>query len=376
MYKTSKKCLSEKIKNLFVSYYNNDVFSAASLALCESSDNLFEDWYESIGTFGEKDQFEVDEHSFFDLASLTKPLVTLPSILHLIDNNKISWNDSLPSLLEREIPEPFKSIKLHNLLAHNSGFADHVDYWQELMLMMDKEPREDWLIREIVNGKAAYPRESRHIYSDLGYLLLGFIVEIKSGRKLDDYWRTCIAQPLKLDNRLFFPVTSEPARSRPCVSTGVCRWSGSCLTGVVHDDNSRALGGITGHAGLFGSSAAVLTLCKEFFLLYHGRPSRLPIASQSFKRACLRVNNSEWTYGFNLPSTSGSSSGRFFSPNSLGHLGFTGVSFWIDIDHQLIVCLLTNRVIKGENKEGIQQMRPHIHDEIVTCMRKEPRNSS
>lgn len=369
MSKASKKCLFEKIGSSFVSSYNNDIFSAASVALSAPSDILSENWYTSIGAFGENDQFEVDEHSLFDLASLTKPLVTLPSILHLIENRKISWHDTLPSLLERDIPEPFNTIELHNLLAHNSGFAAHEDYWKALKLM-DKESPKDWLIREIINGEAAYPRGIRHIYSDLGYLLLGVIVEIKSGQKLDQYWRACVAQPLEVEDQLLFPVNLEPESTRRYIPTGVCRWSGRCLTGVVNDDNSRALGGITGHAGLFGSSAGVLALCKEFFLLYHGRQGRLPIASDTFKKACLRGIDSEWTCGFNVPSAWGSSSGGFFSPNSLGHLGFTGVSFWIDVDNQLIVCLLTNRVIKGDNRGGIQAMRPHIHDAIVTCLRK------
>lgn len=371
MYKTSRDCLRKNIGSSFLSYYNNGVFSAASLAVSASSDFLFENWYASIGTFGENDQFEVNEKSLFDLASLTKPLVTLPSVLHLIDSGKISWYDSLSSLLEREISGPFKNIELHNLLAHNTGLAAHEDYWKELKTI-ERNDKKDWLIREILDGKPVCEKKSCHIYSDLGYLLLGVIVEIKTGKKLNDYWRTFIAEPLELNDQLLFPGDSGERTSQEYIPTGVCRWSGRTLAGVVHDDNSRALGGITGHAGLFGSSAGVLAICREFFLLYHGKQSLLPFSSDTLKKACLRVNGSEWTCGFNLPSMSGSSSGRFFSPNSLGHLGFTGVSFWIDVDNQLIVCLLTNRVIKGESREGIQAMRPHIHDTVVTCLRHEP----
>jgi CubicO group peptidase (beta-lactamase class C family) len=108
--------------------------------------------------------------------------------------------------------------------------------------------------------------------------------------------------------------------------------------------------------------------------LYHGGPSRLPISPDTFKKACVRVNDSEWSCGFNHPSRTESSSGRFFSPASIGHLGFTGVSFWIDVINRLIVCLLTNRVIKGDNREGIRKMRPHLHDTVVTCLQEAPRN--
>ena len=374
MYKKSENCLRKNIGSSFISNYNNDVFSAASLALSTSSDFSFENWYASIGTFGENDQSTVDEKALFDLASLTKPLVTLPSVLHLIEIGKISWHDPLSSLLECEVSGPFKDIELHNLLAHNSGFAAHDNYWK-ILKSIEKKRKKDWLIQEILKGSPAYEKKSRHIYSDLGYLLLGFIVEIKSGKPLDYFWRRYIAEPLGLNGQLLFPGDLEKETRREFVPTGVCRWSGRKLKGVVNDDNSRALGGVSGHAGLFGSSAGVLAICREFFLLYHGKQSRLPIASDTFKKACLRVNGSEWTCGFNVPSASGSSSGRYFSPNSLGHLGFTGVSFWIDVDNQLIVCLLTNRVVKGEKMEGIQALRPALHDMVVTCLRKSPRNS-
>lgn len=371
---TKSNCLRKSAGEILINNYNNNVFSAASVAVSSATDCMFENWYANIGRYGENNLHEVDEQSFFDLASLTKPLVTVPSILHLIDNKKISWHDALPSLLEREVPEPFNTVELHNLLAHNAGFAAHKDYWRFLK-SVEKEEQINWLISEIINGDPQYQKERHHRYSDLGYLLLGFIVEIKTGRKLDEYWRRSVAEPLGLEEQLLFPARSQPDSSGHYVSTGVCSWSGRDLTGVVHDDNCRALGGVAGHAGLFGSSAGVLALCKEFLLLYHGDWNRLPITPDTFKKACVRIHDSEWTCGFNLPSASGSSSGRFFSPNSLGHLGFTGVSFWIDIDRHVIVCLLTNRVIKGESREGIQAMRPQIHDAIITCLQDEPRNS-
>lgn len=370
MRKTSEDCLHEKIRTSLVSNYNNNVFSAASLALSIGRDGTFENWHKSIGFFGENEQIKVDENSPFDLASLTKPLVTLPSILHLVERGIISWHDPLPALLERDVPESFETVELHNLLAHNSGFAAHENYWQTLKSMQN-DRKMDWLINEIIGGEAAYKKESRHIYSDLGYLLLGAIIEIKSGQRLDAYWRSCVALPLEIEDNLFFPTVPDPEDDKSYVSTGICPWSGCKLSGIVNDDNSRALGGITGHAGLFGSAKGVLALCEEFLVLYSGKRSRLPIAPETFKKACLRVNGSEWTCGFNLPSATGSSSGRFFSPNSLGHLGFTGVSFWIDADRGLIVCLLTNRVIQGEDKQGIQAMRPQVHDAVATCLKED-----
>lgn len=367
-------CLSENIGSIFLSYYNDAVFSAASLALSSLLENPSENWFANIGTVDEKKRQNVHEHSLFDLASLTKPLVTLPSVLHLIDTGIISWDESLSSLLERDVPQPFGEVSLANLLSHHAGFTAHEDYWKTLKSMQN-DRQAAWLIEEIINSDPAYETGGSHRYSDLGYLLLGYIIELKAGKRIDKYWQAFVAEPLGMEDELHYPAAPGKDVFGPYVPTGVCRWSGRALTGVVHDDNSRALGGITGHAGLFGSSSAVLALCKEFFFLYHGLPSRLPILSETFKQACSRVRGSEWTCGFNLPSPSGSSSGRWFSPNSIGHLGFTGVSFWIDIDRGLIVCLLTNRVVKGESREGIRAMRSEVHDAVVACLPDTPRNS-
>jgi len=368
VHRNAEKYLRNNIRSVLIKYYNNDVFSASSLAVSRISDERCETWYENIGRYGENDRFEIDETARFDLASLTKPLVTLPCVLHLIDSRTMSWDDSLENLLERDVPESFRDVELQNLLSHNAGFGAHEEYWRVLKSMRDTD-KTGWLLDQILYSKPAYSRGSRHVYSDLGYLLLGLIVEIKSGLRLDRYWSKHVAIPLGIQDNLLFPADSA-RDGQLFVPTGTCTWSGVELAGVVHDDNSRSLGGVTGHAGLFGSAEGVLSLCKEYLLLHSGRQGSLQILPETFKRASTRVNKSEWTCGFNLPSVSGSSSGRFFSKQSFGHLGFTGVSFWVDTKNRLIVILLTNRVIKGECKKGIQAMRPEIHDTVVSCLRE------
>jgi CubicO group peptidase (beta-lactamase class C family) len=167
---------------------------------------------------------------------------------------------------------------------------------------------------------------------------------------------------------MFFSTGGRIRKRRFCMNTGRCRWSAESLTGLVHDDNCSAMGGVGGHAGLFGSGEGVIAICQAFLDLYHGRETVLPISRETFLKACEPVKDSEWTRGFNLVSPEGSSSGRYFSANSIGHLGFTGVSFWIDLDKQRIVSLLTNRVIKGDDLEGIREMRPELHDAVVRCL--------
>jgi CubicO group peptidase (beta-lactamase class C family) len=358
---SQEKHLSEYIFSILLSYYNNKVFSAASGAyysssLADNENNLF-----CCGTLGGDDTEKVTPSTLFDLASLTKPLVTVLCVLSLIDNKKLAWDSPLSSLLPLPYSHPLKAIDIYSLMSHSSGLAAHRDFWKGGR-GVKKDQRREWLLQELLKQDKEYQQGSDHLYSDLGYMLLGFIVELKVEKKLADYWTEVIAEPLGIAADLFFPVNREKACCRPYAATGVCGWSGEVLQGVVNDDNCRATGGVCGHAGLFGTAEAVLYLCRELLALYRGDPGRLPLSPETFRFACRRAGSSEWTAGFNLPSKQGSSAGIYFSEESIGHLGFTGTSFWIDLQKELIVVLLTNRVIAGSDQEGIKQLRPAVHN--------------
>ena len=178
-------------------------------------------------------------------------------------------------------------------------------------------------------------------------------------------------KPLGLKESLHYPRSCNKIKKERYVATGTCRWSGRRLKGIVHDDNCRFYGEICGHAGLFGTAPAVLALCRELLLLLKGERSRLTISPEVFAQACSPLGTSEWTAGFNRRSDDESSSGDYFSSQSIGHLGFTGTSFWIDPEQDLVVVILTNRVIKGDDQEGIKKLRPEIHNMIVEHLRTE-----
>ncbi len=362
----------EKPSEILLRYYNKSIYSASSLAFSSYGEDGFSDYFSGAGGSGDKGQFPVDEKSVFDLASLTKPLVTLPAVLLLIEEKVIGWNESLCSLLETDLPARFEGVDLQGILCHNAGFPAHRDFWEQL-ITTEPVRRKEWLLDAVLKVSPGCEPRSCHCYSDLGYILLGLVVEKKTGQTLDSYWRRRIGKPAGVDGSLFFASQMDSSQKARCIPTGHCRWSGRPLAGVVHDDNCRALGGVAGHAGLFGTSRGVLEMCKTYVDIYHGRSSGLPFSTETFRRACLPVgdaDNAEWSPGFNRPSASGSSSGSRFSGNTIGHLGFTGVSFWIDLDKQVVVSLLTNRVIKGDNRDGIREMRPELHDAVMHCLRQ------
>lgn len=361
-------CLQEDIKKYLQKYLSQKVYSAAGLGVSTKCKGKNRDVFISVGRSGEQDDEEVDETTIFDLASLTKPLVTLPSILHLVDKGKISWNEPLESLLERSLDDRFSRVDLHSLLCHCSGFAAHRNYWKTIK-SMEGERKREWLLNKIINEKSEYKTGTSHLYSDVGYILLGYVVEIKSGFGLDKYWKENIAEPVGVEKTLLFTPQKEQRKSGGLVSTGYCSWSKEPLIGLVHDDNCRALGGVAGHAGLFGSLKGVIKLCEEYMNLCHHRKSRLPFSPETFKRAAVRVGESDWSCGFSVVSPSGSSSGRYFSKKSIGHLGFTGASFWIDVDKEVVVTFLTNRVRQGHSMEAIRKVRPVLHDVVMRCLK-------
>ncbi|MCP3930669.1 MAG: serine hydrolase, partial [Bacteroidetes bacterium] len=251
-----------------------------------------------------------------------------------------------------------KNISIFPLLSHSSGLPAHRPYYTKLKdypLIDRKETLIQWILAE----KRAYPPGTQHLYSDLGFILLGYIIEKVSGTNLDSYWLKNIAQPLHVEKYFCFPQRNTGCKGN-FVTTGVCPWSKKKLHGLVHDDNCRAMGGIAGHAGLFGTSEGILLLCENILLQEKGILSHPSYDNKIWKTVFKRLPSTTWCLGFDSPSENSSSSGKYFSKKSRGHLGFTGTSFWIDPENKICIVFLTNRVLLSK-KEGIQKIRPLIH---------------
>ena len=142
------------------------------------------------------------------------------------------------------------------------------------------------------------------------------------------------------------------------------------LCGEVHDENAFALGGVAGHAGLFSTAEDVYSLASVLLSAYRGKGDlfRPPVIRSFFTRQ-LDIPGSTWALGWDTPSPDHSSAGRYFSANSVGHLGYTGTSLWMDIERSLVVILLTNRIHPTRNNDRLKAFRPRIHDRIVEELR-------
>ena len=369
MQKDIQGCLTSPLSSLFEKAVKNRVFPGAAVAVSLGGGVDRQRFFGEYGFFShdQKNGKPLSGDAFFDLASLTKPLATALSVLHLCTLGTLTLDDRLDALLEEDISAPQRDISLRHLLCHSSGLASYQPYYTALG-RIPLEERKNALKKMILAEPLSYGTGSQALYSDLGFLLLGFIIEQKGKIPLDQYVRKSIFRPLSLHKTVFFHRLSSGEKLKNCVPTEYCAWRKRTVCGEVHDENAYCLDGVAGHAGLFGTAAGVLSMLT--FLLDAWRQREDPgIFSgeklrQFLQRQCIPAA-STWALGFDTPSEKKSSSGQYFSASSVGHLGFTGTSFWIDPERDLVVILLTNRVHPHRNNTLIRQFRPLFHDLII-----------
>jgi CubicO group peptidase (beta-lactamase class C family) len=299
----------------------------------------------------------------YDLASLTKPLATTLAVMRLIQTGRLTLETPLAPVLPVMADTAKAGVTLRQLLSHCSGWPA----WQPYFEQLRQHPEEDRR-RRLAQMLAAEPLiavpGTAALYSDLDYMTLGLVVEHISGERLDRFVRREIYQPLGIDDLFFNPLDASPL-PRDYAATERCPWRGGVLSGAVHDDNAYVLNGVAGHAGLFGTARAVFTLLQALLSAYRGEADSDLLAPDLVRAFWRRSGDSGWTLGFDTPSVQGSSSGTFFSPNSVGHLGFTGTSFWMDLDRRITIIVLTNRVHPVRSNEKIRAFRPRIHDVLM-----------
>jgi serine-type D-Ala-D-Ala carboxypeptidase len=367
MEKRRDNILHEKLDKLINESLKKRVFSACSIGFFVKKKESIERDTINYGYTGEgKKKIMVDRETFFDLASLTKPLVTSLCVLALMQEGKLCLEDTLTKFFMTDVSGHQKCTIFH-LLTHSAGFPAHRPYYKNLVQFSHAD-RMDRIIDWILSENLLFEPGSDNLYSDLGFILLGSIIEKVSGESLDDYWQRKIIKPMGLDDGLFF-ANEKKIGSAVYAATGECGWSKTKLYGRVHDDNCRALGGVAGHAGVFGRTAAVLALCENIYLQYRGESTHPSYSSENLRKA-LSIKKGSWRFGFDTPSATFSSSGKYFSDMSIGHLGFTGTSFWIDITRGIGIVFLTNRVYCGDNILPIKKLRPLVHDTIMDYLIK------
>lgn len=304
----------------------------------------------------------------FDLASLTKPLATTLAAMDLIAQSRLHLDDPVENLGEPFSYPGKEKITLRQLLAHCAGFPA----WQPYYLELERwdGDRKAALRRMVQREPLLHPPGSHTLYSDLGFIFLDWILEEVSGQDLQAWTREHIYQPLGLKEMGFRPLTAHgPENPEQYAATEDCPWRKKIMCGEVHDENAFVAGGISGQAGLFGTALEVFRLLRELKRAYDSpAPSRLFDGNlvRTFWARQESPRDQPRALGYDIPSGLDSSAGKFISPKSIGHLGFTGTSFWLDLERDRLVILLSNRVHPTRNNEKIKRFRPLIHDLIFS----------
>jgi len=304
----------------------------------------------------------------FDLASLTKPLATTLSILTLMKEGALAPDDRYADISSFTIPPDKQNITLAHLLSHSSGLAPYKPYFKHFSPDGAKSAGKQ-LVQRILQAPLEYATGTDCRYSDLGFILLGDLIKQISGQPLHHFFREQIARPLHLNRDLFFlpPDVEKTFHHNQFAATERCGWRKRILQGEVHDEHCFLMGGVAGHAGLFGTIGGVLRLCTAILDSWQGEgQSNLPISGTTLRMALQRqYPTRSWCLGFDTPSKGYTSAGRYLARQSIGHLGYTGTSFWIDPVKETILILLTNRVHPSRENKKIREFRPWFHDRVM-----------
>jgi serine-type D-Ala-D-Ala carboxypeptidase len=317
--------------------------------------------------------------TIFDLASLTKPLATTIAIMLLVSENKLRLDDGVTRFCPTFGVFGKDAVTVRHLLSHCSGLPAWKPYYEQIIKgeqdgkidFVASPAAKQYVYEQVHRERPLTPPGTQSLYSDLGFIVLGEIVETISGNTLDRFCQETIFKPLALTSTSFVNLNRfKTGQIQPVhesmAPTEDCPWRKKVLCGEVHDDNAYAVGGVAGHAGLFSSARDIYQIVARLSRCFRGQDEFLPQALvQEFLSRDQTVRHSTFALGWDTPSESQSASGEFFSPRSVGHLGFTGTSIWWDLEKNCYVILLSNRVHPARTNEKIREFRPHIHDLIM-----------
>lgn len=307
----------------------------------------------------------VDAHTWFDVASLTKPMATVASAMVLVGDGALDLDEPI----RRWLPTVTSTGTVRQLLGHAAGCAAHVEFFKRLRVGAHEDPRAELVA--MAAAEASGPPGVAAVYSDLGYIMLGAIIERAAGAPLETAFAQLVAEPLGIGARYAVrqrgptPLSDNVAATEIDDRTGVS----AVVQGRVHDENAWYGGEVCGHAGLFARIDDVATFAAAIVDTAAGIPRgrlRTEVVNH-FLTTCVAPAAS-WRLGWDTPSaTPGVSHAgdRWPRVGAVGHLGFTGVSLWLDLPARRWVALLTNRVHPtrfGESPEAIKQLRRRVND--------------
>jgi serine-type D-Ala-D-Ala carboxypeptidase len=300
----------------------------------------------------------IGAESIFDLASLTKVVATTTMAMVLYERGLLDLEMPAVGILPEfrgEDPRR-REITLRQLLAHSSGLPAY----ERLFLRTDSR---DELLHQAFLVPLKHDPGTHAEYSDIGFILLGVSLERIAGESLDRFCRREIFGPLGMSRTSYNPPASSKSKIPPTADDKIFRKR--IIQGEVQDENASVIGGVAPHAGLFATASDIARFAEA--MLNGGGPILRRETLSLFTRREVSPPGTSRALGWDTPS-SPSQSGKYFSPSSFGHLGYTGSSLWIDPERQISITLLTNRTWPDCANQAIKEVRPAFHDAVMEAL--------
>ncbi|HYD50411.1 MAG TPA: serine hydrolase domain-containing protein [Terriglobales bacterium] len=325
------------------------------------------------------------EDTVFDIASLTKAVATSVAMMVMVRDGRIALDDRISRFFHNFGGLGKTHITFRHLLSHSSGLPAWRPFYTDILHFERRSGRvnflgspeaKEYVYQQITREKVDVPPGTRSEYSDLGFMMIGAAIEAVASTTLDRFCQARIFRPLGLHATGFVNLALMRAHRLEAVTDRIaptenCPWRHKIVCGEVHDDNAYAMGGVAGHAGLFSTADDLDLLVCHLKDCYYRRAVK-PLVPAEIVRELWKIDGSvpgsTWALGWDTPSPVGSSAGSKFARHAVGHLGFTGCSLWIDLEHDRHVLLLTNRVHPSRNNDLIRDFRPYIHDLITEAI--------
>lgn len=361
-----------KIDSIVYSGISNKFYPCAQLIIGYNSNLIYEKSYGSL-TYDENSE-KLGSYHMFDLASVTKVVAATSAIMFLYENNKLGLDDYAGAYIPEMNNNGKEKITIRNLLLHNSGLKAWIPFYKYY------KTKEE-VLSAIFNIGLEHKIGTKFVYSDLNAILLGIIVERISGSTLDEFCSKNIFEPLGMQNTFFIP---KEEKKKFCAPTeNDTYWRNRQLQGEVHDESASILGGVSGNAGLFSTARDLFNFMRMMANrgFYYNPYTRGLKEERMFKEETVDLFTTRAS-GLNYTNTRALGwdtkpepnkyripCGESFSDNCFGHTGYTGTSVWCDKDRKIIVIFLTNRVYPQRGNEGIKEIRPDLHNEIISLLK-------
>jgi serine-type D-Ala-D-Ala carboxypeptidase len=346
-----------------------NVFPGAVLLVTKPDREIY---FKAVGSLSAHGTEPMRKYAIFDVASLTKVICTTHLVMTLSAENKLSLDDAIGMFFKpREIAQGLSDITIRDIMRHISGIKGYVPFFRDVLKRGKEFTGTDDARRYIFERARletpSFKRGENYEYSDLGFIILAEIIEKVAKENFAKLCSEKIFSRLKMTKSSFIPwkrtsVKKIYPRSQ-IVPTEYYDWIGGEACGVVHDENCYAMGGVSGHAGLFSTMPDIAKFISELFRGWRGKSKIWPQElCRLFFLKPRPDDRSPYAIGWKTPSSEDMSSGDNFSKLSIGHLGYTGCSIWIDLEKEIGIVLLSNRVNPSRENIQIRKFRPLIHD--------------